>query len=806
MRKFWKRTLAAAVCAALAVSCMVSPALAATDFTYTYPTEPMDVNSTTGSTQRYLTTLTQRAASEIPLVFGLNVLGGNVFDGYRDMAGTVVNENPDPYMWNFNYLYPDYVSMEEPGEVRADAEELPVGTYYQYLGNELTNSNGLYASGGGNQVYADPVDEIGGVGYAVGYRSDVIIGFSSQLVDQIDLVNSWQEGDEFYQEGDEDYSPLIIDVQTGSVTSRLYSWTEMGQALSAYLEEHPELGVRYGDPYTTAVNLEEFSAGIPYYIAALIADGTIEKKTAAYVSTIDGYTLTCVDPGTLGNVSSDVYAEVGNFNFLTGSFTLSELMDQDVDVLILGATGYGYTGAGQSGQNGATTNSDKQQILSDLAGLGYTADQMPLVMDANTINVKIGNNGYNYSPITCMFVPYVQTYAYMDELAAVAPAINPAAMVQYMVDEFFHVEDSSAADVALYYIGSYWDSVDEEYDQVPDLTNYVYDKDAIVAAIQEGIRYALSGQAEANGNLLLAAYRTTDTAYTLLTESATTSVPADGHDYITLTVDGQTKYLDLTALATQETAGDQAGSGQYTTVRTSYQAIVDYYDSGAYGYGDDLQTTLQKYADRMVAHVWSPDTTAEGTYGYGLAASSGETSFTDVAADAWYAQAVEYVSDQGIMTGTGTGTFSPDVTLGRAQIVQIFYNMEGRPAVSGELPFTDVADTAYYADAVLWAYQNQVVTGISDTTFQPEQTADRQTVATLLYRYAQYKGYDVSQSGDLSAYSDGGQVADWALAGMQWANGTGLITGTSTTTLSPAVQADRAQMATIMMHFCQAFA
>lgn len=105
----------------------------------------------------------------------------------------------------------------------AAQEYLPEGTYYVPLGNTLTNSNGLYSSGGANQSYGVAYDELGGVGYAVGYRTDVIIGFNSNIVDQIQLVNSWTEDDEYYQEGDEDYSPLIIDVQTGSVTSRLYA-------------------------------------------------------------------------------------------------------------------------------------------------------------------------------------------------------------------------------------------------------------------------------------------------------------------------------------------------------------------------------------------------------------------------------------------------------------------------------------------------------------------------------------------------------------------------------------------------------
>lgn len=799
-----KRSLSVLLVLTLLFGMLATTALADSSFTYTYPTEAMDVTSSSD----VLTTLTQRAASEIPLVFGLNVLGGNMFTGLQDIGGTVVNENPDPYVWNYNYLQNN------------EGATLPDGTAYADLGNTLNNPNGLYSSGGANQNYSVAVDELGGVGYAVGYRVDVIIGFNSQTVDQIDLVNSWTEGDEYYQEGDEDYSPLIIDVQTGSVTSRLYSWTEMGQAISAYLEENTDLTTRYEDPYTIGVNLEEFSAGIPYYIASLIADGTIEKKTAAYVSTIDGYTLTCADPGTLGNVSADVYAEVQNFNFISGSYTLSELMEQDVDLIILGATGYGYSGDAVSmvGGGQATTDSSKQDILAELAGLGYAAEDMPLIMDANTISVKIGNNGYNYSPITCMFLPYVQAYAYMDELAEVNEAINPVAMVQYMVDEFFHVEESSAADVALYYIGSYWDSVDEEYDQVPDLTSYVYDKEAIVEAIQEGISYALSGEAEANGNTLLAAYRTTDNAYVILTEYATDTVPAEGNSYITLTIDGQTKYLDLTALAAAAGADeaevvDSTSTSEYSNVRTSYQAIIDYYNSGEYGYGDDLQTTLQNYADHMVAHVWSPDTTAEGTYGYGL---TGETTaetetaaFTDVVAEAWYAEYVDYAVENGIMSGMGDGTFAPTGTMTRAQMCQIIYNLAGTPAVTGSATYADVDAAAWYADAVNWCIENNIAAARSEESFAPTAAVTREEVAAMLYNYAAYTGADTTGAADLSTFADAADVSESSEAALSWAVSAGILNGiadeaTGTTSLSAAGTSTRAQIAAMMMRFCEA--
>ncbi|MCC8123613.1 MAG: S-layer homology domain-containing protein [Oscillospiraceae bacterium] len=802
MNQKLQRMAGVVLAATVTASALSVPALAASSFTYVYPGEAMQVDTTT------LTTLTQRAASEIPLIFGINVVGGNMFDGLRDVGGTLVNKNPDPYIWNYNYI------------TNTDGATLPDDQVYAVLGDGVSNPNGLYQSGGANQTFSEVIDTLGGVGYAVGYRSDIIIGFNSDIVGQIDLVNSWVEGDEYYRAGDETYNPLIIDVQTGSVTSRLYAWAEMGQAISAYMEKHPGTSVRYDDPYTTAVNLEEFSAGIPYYIASLIADGTVQKKTAAFVSAIDGLTLTCSDPAKAGNVSADVYAEVNNFNFLTGNYTVQTLMDAGVDVIMLAATGYSYTATVGVGNN-TSVSSDKSAILYALVDAGYTADQMPLVMDASTISVKVGTNGYNYAPTTCMFLPYVQAYAYMDALSTANPAINPAAMVQYMLSEFFHVTDASARDVALYYIGDYWTSVSDEYDRVPNLSNYTYDEAAIESAIQAGIRYALSDAAVANNNLLLPAYRTTDTAYLLLTETASTTLPASGHDYITLDVNGTTKYLDLTNLREVEDAKEEETtdtSSAYPETRTTYGAIIDYYNSGAYGYGDDLTQTLQNYADHMVSHPWQPDTSVPNTYGYNIKASgttttpttpatqqSADAVFTDVSSSDWFSSYVDYVYENGIMSGTDATTFAPLATLTRAQIVQVLYNMEGQPTADAALPFTDVASGDWYRAAVNWAYTNSIVSGTGATTFSPNQVADRQTVATILYNYAVFKGYAVDSRADLSVYSDASSIASWASDALAWANQSGIVTGMTETTIVPTGTATRAQMAAMVMRFLETY-
>lgn len=183
-----------------------------------------------------------------------------------------------------------------------------------------------------------------------------------------------------------------------------------------------------------------------------------------------------------------------------------------------------------------------------------------------------------------------------------------------------------------------------------------------------------------------------------------------------------------------------------------------------------------------------------------------KANFADVAVDAWYADAVQYVYENGMMSGTSETTFSPDVTTTRGMIVTILYRLEGSPDLSNEnlgYPYADVDANAYYADAVYWARQNGIVSGMSAEQFAPNNAITREQMAAILYRYAQFKGYDVSAKADLSVYTDAAQVSTYATDAMAWANGAQLITGTSQATLTPAGNAIRAQVATILMRFCE---
>lgn len=176
--------------------------------------------------------------------------------------------------------------------------------------------------------------------------------------------------------------------------------------------------------------------------------------------------------------------------------------------------------------------------------------------------------------------------------------------------------------------------------------------------------------------------------------------------------------------------------------------------------------------------------------------------FGDVKSADWFYNDVKYVYEKGMMAGTAADVFAPNATTTRAMIVTILYRLEGSPAVTGTSSFVDVPAGQWYTDAVNWAAANQIVKGTSATTFAPNDSITREQMAAILYRYAQYKGYDVTKKADLSGYSDNGQVSAYAKDALAWANAAKLINGVTNTTLAPQGNATRAQVSAILHRFC----
>ncbi len=181
--------------------------------------------------------------------------------------------------------------------------------------------------------------------------------------------------------------------------------------------------------------------------------------------------------------------------------------------------------------------------------------------------------------------------------------------------------------------------------------------------------------------------------------------------------------------------------------------------------------------------------------------------FPDVAQGKWYYEAIRYAVNTKLFNGVSETEFKPNNVMNRGMLVSVLYRMEGSPFVSAkDNTFKDVAAGKYYTDAVIWASTNEIVNGTGEGVFSPTNNITREQMAAILYRYAQYKGFDTSKSANLNSFPDGGKTSNYAKEALSWANAAELITGTSAgagspVTLNPKGSATRAQVATILMRF-----
>ena len=267
-----------------------------------------------------------------------------------------------------------------------------------------------------------------------------------------------------------------------------------------------------------------------------------------------------------------------------------------------------------------------------------------------------------------------------------------------------------------------------------------------------------------------------------------------------------------------------------TTHEHSYDAVVTAPTCTEKGYTTHTCACGDSYVDTYVdalGHAWDngkvtkePTETESGVKTF-TCTRCGETKtetipatgsvdvtemFTDVS-HSWADDGIQYCVTHQLMSGIGNDLFGPKLTTTRAQIVQILYNLEGEPKVSGTTPFTDLTQD-WYQDAVLWAYQTGVVAGTSSTTFEPDRPVTREQIAVILMEYMTrvLKLERTWTPADLSAFPDAGSVSDWAKDAMADAVGLGLISGASNggqTYLEPQGSATREQVATILMEFCK---
>lgn len=259
----------------------------------------------------------------------------------------------------------------------------------------------------------------------------------------------------------------------------------------------------------------------------------------------------------------------------------------------------------------------------------------------------------------------------------------------------------------------------------------------------------------------------------------------------------ESQYASFSPVST----GTRANEAEFTINSTTDLAAID---QGAYA--GQITMDLAVYDKSDPENYMENGEIRSGGITVDVTFTPEDWPFVDVTEDKWYYDAVAYVYQQGIMVGMSETTFEPNTTVNRAQVVQMLYNLEGQPQVSGDSGFSDIRDDQWYAKAVAWASANDVVAGYEDGTFRPTRAVTREEFAQILYNYAKFKGYDLSASADLGKFPDSGQVSSWAETALGWANGNGLINGHDDDRLDPKGSTIRAQAASILMNFDKGFA
>lgn len=177
--------------------------------------------------------------------------------------------------------------------------------------------------------------------------------------------------------------------------------------------------------------------------------------------------------------------------------------------------------------------------------------------------------------------------------------------------------------------------------------------------------------------------------------------------------------------------------------------------------------------------------------------------FTDVTVDNWYYEAVKFVNENKIFNGISDTEFGANVNMTRGMLVTVLYRLAGEPTINQSIPFADVDMSMYYANAISWAKQNNIVNGVNENNFAPDAQVTREQLTTILYRYAKATGKDVSTKGsqNVSSYDDANQISEYAKAAIEWAVESGIFTGRTKSTLEPLGTGTRAEVATMLMRF-----
>ena len=243
-------------------------------------------------------------------------------------------------------------------------------------------------------------------------------------------------------------------------------------------------------------------------------------------------------------------------------------------------------------------------------------------------------------------------------------------------------------------------------------------------------------------------------------------------------------------------SGSAAASAELVDVTTGTALPAGSALTAGHRYLAEGQAVITAASSSSCAAQGLWQTTATGT-------APVQSPFRDVSTGAWFFDAVMYVVEQGLFQGTGGDAFSPMGTMDRSMLVTVLYRLAGQPAVSGVIPFTDVAAGTWYTDAVIWASQTGIATGTGDgTTFSPDVPISREQIAVMLHRFCAYAGRDGSARADVSGFADHDRISSFAADSMSWAVAVGLLQG-GDGGLLPQNDASRAEVATMLQRFDQ---
>lgn len=335
-----------------------------------------------------------------------------------------------------------------------------------------------------------------------------------------------------------------------------------------------------------------------------------------------------------------------------------------------------------------------------------------------------------------------------------------------------------------------------------DTKNYTVTVRVMVPPADQSKRYTYKHDSRSYTNLLTTTGKVTVTAGSSVRDAFVTALDRDKIGY----TEQSNGYFPTIGGWSEFDRGEKSGWMYLVNGSMPSVAAQDYELTGnatvVWFYTDD-------YSNDYGSESWDDDSSSSGTTTTPTTPTTPANpvpdktmSFTDVKSNDWYYSSVRYAYDNGLFSGVSHDSFGPGDSMDRSMLATVLYSLDGKPA-AGKSGFADVADGAWYADAVAWAAEHGIVSGVGGGAFTPGGTITREQLAVMLYRYAQYKGYDVSKTADLSGYADQDKLSDWAAQAVQWACGSGLMAGRSAAQLAPEGTLTRAEAATMLKAFCE---